>query len=255
MASFYHSGSTVKKTLPLRSITSGSSIIADQITLTVSDDAGNQLTQATFAASQNDTSITYSVESQFNQLDADVKFGVREVLLQVTDVEGDSHVITDRYHLRQVSPYTVGVDTLATVAQAELIALQVGKEEFCDLPEASKEAVLVSAWKRIKGISFSSCNYNEGRAFTLGSLTAEEYAALPNDITACILEAAVVDALAAQDCNSFEAQRAAGLISVVSGSSSHFFRAGAPIDTPLSSAAMKLLRGIMTPRVYTLGRG
>jgi len=255
MATFHHSGSTVKKTLPLRSLTSGSSIIADQITLTVSDADGTQLTQATFAASQNDTSITYTVESQFNVLATGENFGSRRVTIDVTDVDGALHTLTDRYYLRTLNPYTVGVDILATVEQAELLSLKIGREEFCDLPEASKEAVLVSAWKRIKGMSFSVCSYNDGEAFTLGSLTEEQYAALPDDIIGCILEAAVVDALAAQDCNSFEAQREAGLVSVVSGSSSHFFRNGAPIDTPLSKGAMKILNRILTPVVYRIGRG
>jgi len=244
-ASVYFTKATVTRTLSLYSVEQRP-VQAASATLTVVDTNENTplISSQTLSVAPGDTKVTYTVDSVHNTLSPSTEgFDGRSVTIEVIDTSGDTHVFTDRYIVRLVDPYVVGKDIPCTLLDADFAAYQAGIGSWMQLEDTQKETALLNVFATLKCLKFKICDENcQPCVFKLGNLSPEEYANLPADLVTALIGATITQANFDQSCTSYEQQRQSGLMSSSSGDSSHFFRAGKPIEYPLSKAAMMCLK-------------
>lgn len=235
--------------------TDGTVITPVSATYTVGDDEGVELASGAIAVDGSETSLSVTVPSANNQLDAGETIGARMVVISVVDARG-THLLRKGYLIESAGVLAVPAESGMTLATAEIVALRM--PSLTEWPQADmhlRQAALVEAWSRLARLKyrpFRDFDDVEGVAskllrgtFRLNELTDAEWQALPDPFRAALRRAQLVEADVILDGDPTWARRVDGLMSKTVGESSEMFRPGKPVITAVSMRAMRELSGFI----------
>jgi hypothetical protein len=202
-----------------------------------------------------------------NQIDL---FNVREArtIELFLSIGGNTVMLPYSYALEPADPLVVGINSFQTLPQAEMIALDMPSTDgWANASGVDKVAALVDARIRICMLNFSLLNSNiswgqeslnyvpegsfqspyagGGRLFmfngNLSLLTPSQYAMLPARFKAALCKAQLAEADSALGGDTLDARRRDGLLLESIGEVKQMFRAGKPIEMPVSKRALRYL--------------
>jgi hypothetical protein len=208
-----------------------------------------------------------------NQIDQFTPREVRTVELFL-NVAGNTVMIAKSFALEPADPLIVGINSFQTFSESELVALDIPNiDGWNAATEHDKMAALVDARARICQLNFWLLNSNinwgqdnlnfvpEGAYQSpyaaannqlfmfngnLSLLTPTQYNNLPIRFRAALRKAQVAEADAILGGDPVEARRREGLMLESIGEVKQMYRAGKPIDLPVSKRALQYLSQFVT---------
>lgn len=178
--------------------------------------------------------------------------------LTVTGEDGERFVFSESVLIQDLSKLLIPSESFQTVNEASMVAMDI-----FNLPnwEASdretRRKALIEATHRIKRMRFdltkdvSGQDYidhpswlltdNEGDYAGFDEMSEADFNALPTLFLHDLKVAQVVEADAVLGLETPESKRASGVMSDTVGETSQMFRAGRPLDLPVSKRAMRYL--------------
>jgi hypothetical protein len=216
-----------------------------------------------------------------SQIDAFTTREVRTVELLLS-VGGSTILMTSSYGLESADPLVVGLNSFQSLPQAELNSLDIPNlVAWGTASDNDKIAAMIDARAHILQLNFSLLNSNinwgqdnmnfipEGayqspyagigtRLFmfngNLSLLTPTQFVKLPVRFKLALAKAQVAEADSIMSGDTVEAKRREGLMLDTIGETKQMYRAGKPLDLPVSKRALKYLSQFVTFSKH-IGRG
>lgn len=216
-----------------------------------------------------------------NQIDAFAVRGVRTVEL-ILNVGGNSVVLNKSYALEPTDPLVVGVNSFQNFPQAELTSLDIpnmpgwagasDKEKIAAMVDARAHICQLNFWMLNSNINWGqdSLNYVPEGAYqspyasggnhlfifngNLSLLTPLQFDRLPARFKAALRLAQVAEADSILGGDPVDVRRREGLLSEAIGEVRQQFRAGKPLDMPVSKRALRYLSQFVS-FAKKIGRG
>lgn len=226
---------------------------------TLYDETGSQVTTGSGAVASGFYTLEVEIAATHNQVVSDTRMGARQIVVIVTDADGDTHRFTEIYLLRNQVFLKVPAESGQTVMEAMLLArgfTPALMESWNFSDEVEREAALIEAWTRISRMALDPFRREDTPAdalpevvkqarFAINELTNAEWLLLPKHFREAVKRAQLVEAAVLLGGDPTWERRADGLISRTVGESSEMFRSKPPIMGSLSPKATRELAGYM----------
>jgi hypothetical protein len=216
-----------------------------------------------------------------NQIDMFSTREVRTVELHLT-ISGNTVILTKSYALESDDPLMVGLNSFQTLPQAELVSIDIpnllawsaatDSDKLAALIDARSHICMLNFWLLNSNINWGQDSLNfipdgtyQSPYISTGSgmfifngnlslLTPTQYNTLPIRFRAALCKAQVAESDSIMGGDPIDIRRREGLMLESIGEVKQMFRAGKPIDLPVSKRALKYLSQFVTFAKHT-GRG
>jgi len=263
----YTAGSELTLTLPLVDET-GAQIDAASYTFSLYEEDGNEVEtgSGTLNAGAFDCELTLGASS--NQLTVGSRMGARQLVLNVVDDNGNTHVISEIYILRaSFVPLAVPAESGQTLLQANLLNRGMASgvlESWSYSDQGEQEAALMEAWNRLSRIAYNPwrdveepdsdlselVRYSD---FVLNEVSTDDWALLPENFKAALRRAQLIEAAVLLGGDPTWDRMQEGLISKTVGESSEMFRSKPITNRSISPKARREIEGYIRQNI-SIGR-
>jgi hypothetical protein len=229
----------------------------------VIDQAGTVIEPMTnIALSGGETELQVTVSGADNTLVGTTR-ALRQVELYLTTASGQFS-LTQAYVVETTDPLVVRINSFQTLTAAEFQATSMADlRGWSAATRSAKVAAMIEAWRTICQLNFRYSFVDDQShiepSFSISDLddvTAEVWATLDPDFVEALQLAQVAEADELLGGGKSEVVRARedGILSITVGESSQMFQSGKPIQSKVSSRAIKYLSKYLRPARVIIGR-
>jgi hypothetical protein len=215
-------------------------------------------------------SVTFEIEAASLTLPVDVTSSGREIVVSLTQSDGDETEIRDYFVLVASNPLAVAFNTFVTYPEALRYRTEFGSLDGWDVaPRERQQAALIEAYRRLCRVSFrvpgasldgsnvDRANYGTGTdsgwfwgsRVRISTLNQAQFDALPATFRHAVKRAQMAEANVLLGGDPVGAKRQAGIVSETTGESSMFFQSRPYLNLPVSRQAYEEIKRYVSLRI------
>jgi hypothetical protein len=217
--------------------------------------------------------VSFEIEAaSMNLADGEISSG-REIVVSLTQADGDEIELRDYFVLVARNPLAVAQNSFVTFPEALRVRGEFGSLDGWDgAPRERQQAALVEAYRRLCRMSFkvpganldgsnvNRANYgtgtDEGWAWgsrvRVSTLSQAQFDALPATFRHAVKRAQLAEANVLLGGDPVGAKRQAGIVSETTGESSMFFQSRPHLNLPISRQAYEEVKRYVSLRIGLL---